>query len=214
MQVNINAKGEDDRFAISSTGIGVEWSQLRQVDNLKKLTDFSDPEKVVVSGLKSTCGRDKFSYEIQLSPFRIVQYINGESSIVINDYDTLPYANKPKIAEGMLGEDVLIDGYEVGLGFTMSSEHLYGLPQRASSFLLEETGKEPLRMFNSDKFPHEYGTKDPLYGSWPYLTGHSAGMDQSIAWMNSSETYVSLDKVANKKTNEPSMLGSFVSLGN
>ena len=83
-----------------------------------------------------------------MSPFRIIQYINGEVSIIINDYDTLHYANKSQVEKHMLGEDVLIDGYQVGMGFTMSSEHLYGLPQRASSFLLEPTGSEPIRMFN------------------------------------------------------------------
>ena len=50
MQVNIKTKGEDDRFAISSTGIGVEWPQLKQVTNLDKITDFSK-DSVVVSGL-------------------------------------------------------------------------------------------------------------------------------------------------------------------
>jgi hypothetical protein len=34
MQVTIRLKDEPDRFTISSTGVGVEWSQLKQIVNL------------------------------------------------------------------------------------------------------------------------------------------------------------------------------------
>jgi len=69
------------------------------------------------------------------------------------------------------------------------------------------------RLFNQDKFDHPYGTIDPLYGSWPYLTGHSSVMDASVAWMNSSETYVSVESTTNSFTNEEATLGSFISVG-
>lgn len=32
----------------------------------------------------------------------------------------------------------------------------------------------------------------PNYGAIPYLLGHSADTDQSVAWMNSAETWVDI----------------------
>lgn len=49
---------------------------------------------------------------------------------------------------------------------------------------------DPYRLFNQDKYWHPYGSLDPLYGSWPYLTAHQSTSDVSVVWMNSSETYV------------------------
>ena len=69
-------------------------------------------------------------------------------------------------------------------------------------------------MFNTDEFDHPYGTADALYGSWPYVTGHSATMDASIIWMNSSETYVGINMTTNLVTQEAATMASFVSVGN
>jgi hypothetical protein len=38
--MNISCAGEEPRFGISSTGIGVEWSQLEKVTNLSSVTGF------------------------------------------------------------------------------------------------------------------------------------------------------------------------------
>jgi len=38
-------------------------------------------------------------------------------------------------------------------------------------------------------------------------------MDASFAWMNSSETYVSIEPTTNSITNEDATLGSFISVG-
>jgi alpha-glucosidase (family GH31 glycosyl hydrolase) len=132
---------------------------------------------------------------------------------VINDTDDLRYAALDAPHDTyMNGNDQLIEGYEVGVGITLSTNYLFGLPQRAASTFKLKSGVN-YRLFNQDKFDHPYGTLDPLYGSWPYLTGHSAIMDASIAWMNSSETYVHIDTTTNSITNETATLGSFISLG-
>ena len=82
-----------------------------------------------------------------LAPFRIIQYINSEITLVINDGDTLRYA--PPTAPHntyMDGNDELIEGYEIGLGFTFSAMNVFGLPQRASeNFELEVMN---YRLFN------------------------------------------------------------------
>ena len=146
-----------------------------------------------------------------------MQYINGEIGMIINDYDTLMYSalDAPHNTY-MLDQDEIITGYEIGMGFTLNASHVFGLPQRAAdTFQLQPTGQDDAyRLFNQDKFDHPYGTNDPLYGSWPYLTGHSAKVDSSVAWMNSSETYVAIDESINPVTGKVSTLGSFTSIGN
>jgi hypothetical protein len=42
MQANMMVDGEEKRFSISSTGIGVEWSQLTQVKNLISRVNYKD----------------------------------------------------------------------------------------------------------------------------------------------------------------------------
>lgn len=152
-------------------------------------------------------------YEVLFSPFRIVQYVNNIVTAVVNDTDDLRYAalDAPHNTY-MDGNDQLIEGYEVGVGVTLSTDYVYGLPQRASdSFMLKQN--EVYRLFNQDLYWHPYGSIEPLYGSWPYLTGHSSVMDASFAWMNSSETYVSIEETTNSITNEAATLGSFISVG-
>lgn len=112
----------------------------------------------------------------------------------------------------MDGNDQLIEGYEIGIGITISAENVYGLPQRAiDTFPLKKDNH--YRLFNQDKFDHPYGSNDPLYGSWPYLTGHSATMDASVAWMNSSETYVTIESTNNTIDYAPGTVGTFISVG-
>jgi len=134
------------------------------------------------------------------NPFRINLTINGVLTTIVNNDDSLRYAalDAPHNTY-MDGYDELIEGYEVGIGFTFSSENVYGLPMRAmSTFPLQQN--ENYRLFNQDKFWHPYGTIDPLYGNWPYITGHAANMDASAVWMNSSETYVNVEPVTNPIT--------------
>lgn len=133
LQVNMYCPGEDPRFSISSTGVGVEWSQLTQVIGLASLTTIT-ADMVTVDGLVSQSGLDTFKYEIMATPFRIIQYINNEITLVVNDRDSLRYA--PPTAPHdtyMDANDQIITGYEIGLGFQFSAMNVYGLPQRASN---------------------------------------------------------------------------------
>ena len=42
------------------------------------------------------------------------------------------------------------------MSFYMASEHLYGLPERATTYQLNITRKgDPYRLYAADKFPHE-----------------------------------------------------------
>lgn len=74
----------------------------------------------------------KFKYEVQYKPFRILQFIDDKLAMIINDADTLRYAS-PKAPHNtyMIEEDEIITGYEVGVGFTLSADKVFGIPQRA-----------------------------------------------------------------------------------
>ena len=79
----------------------------------------------------------------------------------------------------------------VSMGFFIPTEHLYGLPGREFDFDLKTTEESgPYRLFNRDLDPHWPRNRTELYGSIPYITGHSTEFDSSIAWINSADTWV------------------------
>jgi alpha-glucosidase (family GH31 glycosyl hydrolase) len=221
MQVKIKAAEEEERFAISNTGIGIEWDQIKVQQHLHEFVKILE-DGVLISG------QDKVSYKIQFDPFRIIQYVNGKETMIVNDNDNLYYDAKdlhevhnphevhhPHAVDGHHANNTtephLIEGYSVGLDFTISSRHMFGIPERSTDFLLEETGYDkPYRLFNQDNFPHKLGERAPLYGSAPYLMGHSAHVDAAVAWMNSAETFVFINNAhLGKRTNN-----AFISEGN
>ena len=85
----------------------------------------------------------------------------------------------------------------VGMSFKLETPHLYGLPERKQKFKLDSTllyktaedQPKPYRFFNKDQFLSQ-DSRDSLYGSIPYLTGHAADHDSSVLWVNSAETWV------------------------
>ena len=208
MQVKIKAAEEEERFAISNTGIGIEWDQIKVQQHLHEFVKILE-DGVLISG------QDKVSYKIQFDPFRIIQYVNGMETVIVNDNDNLYYDAKDlhevAAAKKNGADEHLIEGYSVGMDFTVSARHMFGIPERATEFLLEETGYDkPYRLFNQDKFPHALGERAPLYGSAPYIMGHSSHVDAAVAWMNSAETFVFINNAhLGKRTNN-----AFISEGN
>lgn len=87
MQVKIKASEEEERFSISSTGIGVEW------DNIKVQQKLPQFVKVLEDGILIE-GQDAISYKVQFDPFRIIQYVDGKESMIVNDNDNLYYDAK------------------------------------------------------------------------------------------------------------------------
>ena len=76
--------------------------------------------------------QNTIKYEVMFNPFKIVQSINGIVTLIVNDDDALRYAalNAPHNTY-MDGYDQLIEGYEIGVSFTLSADYVYGLPMRA-----------------------------------------------------------------------------------
>ena len=147
MQVKIKAAEEEERFAISNTGIGIEWDQIKVQQHLHEFVKILE-DGVLISG------QDKVSYKIQFDPFRIIQYVNGMETIIVNDNDNLYYDAKdlhsvPASPKANTADEHLIEGYSVGMDFTVSARHMFGIPERSTDFLLEETGYDkPYRLFN------------------------------------------------------------------
>lgn len=84
------------------------------------------------------------------------------------------------------------------LGVYVATEHLYGLPERSGHYFLNSTrGSQPYRMYASDKFPHvEWDSRAGLYSGIPYVTGHRAEGEVSLAWVSGAETHVDVVEYA------------------
>eukprot|EP00850_Spirogloea_muscicola_P008455 SM000045S16200 [mRNA] locus=s45:243450:247942:+ [translate_table: standard] len=78
-------------------------------------------------------------------------------------------------------------------------EHVYGIPERATSLALKPTkgpglDSEPYRLFNLDVF--EYTSESPfgLYGSIPYMLSHNADRTSGFFWLNAAEMLIDVLK--------------------
>lgn len=103
--------------------------------------------------------------------------------------------------------------------------HLYGIPERATSFSLSPTRmsngtalSEPYRLYNLDVF--EYLSESPfgLYGSIPVLYAHRPGRTVGAFWLNAAEMYVDIIKTDSSATSaqwfaESGIVDLFVMLG-
>lgn len=79
------------------------------------------------------------------------------------------------------------------------AEHLYGLPEHASSFRLKTTKgpnaqyAEPFRLYNLDVFEYELDEPMALYGSIPFVASHTAALSAGVFLFNPSETFVDVE---------------------
>ena len=80
------------------------------------------------------------------------------------------------------------------------SQHLYGLPEHASSMSLQSTTgneahyKDPYRMYTLDVFEYELDEPMALYGGIPMVISHTASSTVGAFWFNPSETFVDVKK--------------------
>lgn len=110
-------------------------------------------------------------------------------------------------------EDTYIDFKEMmAISLYYPTEHMYGLPLRTDDFALKLTdSRDPYSLMNRDKFPHKiFNDTTGLYGSVPYLTTHSIGMDTGLLWANAAETWVDIWK--SKYKGEEGRLVDFMSI--
>lgn len=75
-------------------------------------------------------------------------------------------------------------------------QHVFGIPEHAAAFNLKSTDgsagafSEPYRLYNLDVFEYELDEPMALYGSIPFLVGHSHTHTAAAFWLNPSETFV------------------------
>ncbi|KAK9816687.1 hypothetical protein WJX72_003707 [[Myrmecia] bisecta] len=79
------------------------------------------------------------------------------------------------------------------------TQHVYGLPERATSLSLNPTAgegveSEPYRLYNLDVFEYEDESPFGLYGAIPFLLAHKPGLTQGAFWLNAAEMYVDVLK--------------------
>lgn len=92
----------------------------------------------------------------------------------------------------------------VGLELTFpASNHLFGLPEHASSTQLKTTAggdhyyTEPYRLYNLDVFEYELDETMALYGHIPLVVSQSMRTGTAGAfWFNPTETFVDVEEVA------------------
>ena len=149
---------------------------------------------------------ETYQYTFRCSEFSIglsyddkeVMQVNPISSLYIETGGQLTPAGTPSESGVIdeLGFPMLVNfDYQtsVALGFFFPTEHIYGIPGREFDFDLKTTEKSgPYRLFNRDLDPHWPRNRTELYGSIPYITGHSTDSDGSVAWLNSADTWVEM----------------------
>lgn len=127
MRAQLVVNGEEQRFAISSTDIGVNWDTLQKVTDLYPKLQFR--KNGVWIDLQSMDGNETISYYLQYKPFRIAQYVNGYCSAVANNFDTLTFKapNAPHDTY-YIENDQIVTGYEIGIDIILQSEKMWGIP--------------------------------------------------------------------------------------
>ena len=150
------------------------------------------------------------------APFRVAVRVRGHETTVFNRRSLFEFEYKRDgPAEGESWSESFnshVDSRPNGptaLAFDVTfpdAEHVYGIPERATSLSLKETRdatgrvmSEPYRMYNLDVF--EYLAESPfgLYGSIPVMLAHakvpSGGTVTSAVYFNNpTETYVDVTK--------------------
>jgi len=158
----------------------------------------------------------KFSFELvekpsNLTPYAISSKVNiGKDSadvaltdvhakVVVNfNPFTVTLQNESKeILFQVNGKNCLKFDENLTCDFTFSTEYLYGLPERATDLLLEDTQKDlPYRFYNQDVPVYPLDCKNSLYGTVPIIIGRNRNSKTlvSMYWQNTSDTYIDIHR--------------------
>ncbi|KAL7269929.1 glucosidase II [Rhizina undulata] len=166
--------------------------------------------------------------QVQHKPFGIKFIRDGEPQVIFNEHNLLniehwrPYKGKrdgevkegeepPAAAEdeGTWWEEKFGGNTDskprgpesVGLDITFPGyEHVYGIPEHASSLALKETRggegnyDEPYRLYNADVFEYIVDSPMTLYGAIPFMQAQKKGSTIGVFWLNAAETWVDIVK--------------------
>ncbi|EON62961.1 alpha 1,3-glucosidase [Coniosporium apollinis CBS 100218] len=171
-----------------------------------------------------------FEAVVKHSPFTIEFKRDGETHVVFNERGFLNIEHwrpevKKEVKEGEEGENAVVDEnaedestwWDESFGGATDSkpkgpesvavditfpgyEHVYGIPEHASSLSLEETRggngaySDPYRLYNADVFEYELDNPMTLYGAIPLMQAHRKGSTVAVFWLNAAETWVDIVK--------------------
>ncbi|EFJ31082.1 hypothetical protein SELMODRAFT_169507 [Selaginella moellendorffii] len=141
---------------------------------------------------------------LQHEPFQVYVTRGQEKLVSINGKGLFHFEQRREKQEGENWEEHFrshTDSRPYGpqsIGFDVSfhgAEHVYGIPERATSLALKPTRgteehSEPYRLFNLDVF--EYLAESPfgLYGSIPFMLSHGSKRTSGFFWLNAAEMLV------------------------
>nr|WBW70124.1 venom protein [Lampona murina] len=89
----------------------------------------------------------------------------------------------------------------VGMDFSfVDFKHVYGIPEHADIFPLRTTkgSSDPYRLYNLDVFEYELNNPMSIYGSIPFMIGHSDTRTVGLFWLNAAETWVDVETSSNQ----------------
>ena len=193
--------------------------------------------KIANNCMDSYSSEGECKYVIKLSPFMIECYFNEQLALTLNERQLLNYEKyrSKKIKDTADFHVYMTQRKQTSLGKTMDlpkgpssvaldfSFHnlfdLYGLPERPRDCLIDNTDKEPYRMFNLDFFDDRIRNQS-LYGNIPFIIGNNSEkpFNAAILWANASDTYLTASKKENSRDicfiSEAGVLECFTFLGN
>eukprot|EP00053_Salpingoeca_punica_P010114 m.90988 g.90988 ORF g.90988 m.90988 type:complete len:901 (-) comp15287_c0_seq1:264-2966(-) len=164
-------------------------TRVRQEEKDILVFDFVNEQTVVVT----------------LNPFRLDLLRAGEIVISVNSRGLLNYESFQARPETPFGGDweesfkTHADSKphgpsSVGIDFSFPGvEHVYGIPEHASSLALKETvNSDPYRLYNLDVFEYELDNPMALYGSIPFMVAHRKKQTSAVFLLNASEMWVDI----------------------
>merc|ERR1711871_476022 len=84
--------------------------------------------------------------------------------------------------------------------FFPNAKHVYGIPEHATKMALKSTMgntpggySEPYRLYNLDVFEYDLDVPMALYGSIPFMVGHSKSGTVGAFWFNPTEAFIDVD---------------------
>ena len=145
---------------------------------------------------------------LNISPFKITIIQDEKAVLEINSDD-----------DALLGTEENEKNVAMSFKFLSENTKISGFPSHTLPINIQDTkhGDEaitdPIRLFNTDINSYEVNSTMSMYGSIPYVLGHSGKQSTSIFWLNPSETW--LDKEGNsiRIMSETDYIDFFVTCG-
>jgi len=140
------------------------------------------------------------SAEVQLAEVKVKVVVN------FNPYKVTFYStanNTEEVVFEVNGKKSLKFDENITADFTFATDALYGLAERATKLLLEDTKADvPYNFYNQDLPCYPIGCKGSLYGTIPIIVSRCKKSSTlvSMYWQNTSDTYIDIHNNASNNT--------------